>query len=467
MNALDTLSTKVRHTFAQTLRDPAWGKPQLMSKVLAEVSALFDMPHKPVSRKPLGNILAAFRETRSLPTFIDLKYACLGITQSFGLEGWRLIEDPALFRVLLHKVASLRQNPGANPPQPDGKRMLRRFVKCYQALLSGYFTYNIHQEGTPEQGRNNWKLLRAFLHDHLEAALQSEPMSRWLNALGRHRNLLGENIYESYGEGMGQADYDDLKSACECLLIPRDSWVWEMTVLVRVKALCAHEDDSFMSHLDQCLALLTRTSGIVLSPIMKKQCMALLACRYAACASPPEHPSLLDAAVRFIGNPWANRAAWDAFVKDEPAREMMGSWLKRRLIRDFFGMLWDGGLADAKRLRSWLHVEPRIDDLWVALGPHAFNHAGARHRELRDMAGERVLELEHGDRPEINALIVRIDDYVFVELSASGHTCMVFRSSSLPFDLSRKWVYVGSKTSDQQQLFLQGQVLQQNIISAE
>jgi hypothetical protein len=111
-------------------------------------------------------------------------------------------------------------------------------------------------------------------------------------------------------------------------------------------------------------------------------------------------------------------------------------------------------------------MEPKIDDLWIALGPRDFHDQGAVLRGFRAMAGERILEFEHKSSPGTNALIMRIDDYVFVELSAPGHTCMVFRSSSLPFDLDRKWVYVGSKAPDQQQLFLQGQVLRQNIISA-
>jgi hypothetical protein len=199
---------------------------------------------------------------------------------------------------------------------------------------------------------------------------------------------------------------------------------------------------------------------------MRKRCIALLAARYARCASKPGHEGLLEAAVTLLGNPWVNRAAWDAYVNDEGARAMVGTWLKRHLIRDFFSLLSGEGAENRKRQGSWLRMEPKIDDLWIALGPRDFHDQGAVLRGFRAMAGERILEFEHKSSPGTNALIMRIDDYVFVELSAPGHTCMVFRSSSLPFDLDRKWVYVGSKAPDQQQLFLQGQVLRQNIISA-
>jgi hypothetical protein len=464
-NPLDALRIKVGRSLDLALRDALWGKPQLMSRALREVSSLFDRPCEPGSRRSLESALAALRSTRTLRSFLDLKYACLGITHPVGPDAWLLIEDPALFPLLLDQVDSRYGPAPGREDSPAPGRGSRRFLKCYQALLSGYFAYNVYRPDSTPRGRNNWALLRAFLRDRLTPALKMTPAPSWLKILDSNRGLLGEDISELYGQSLGQGSYHDLKSACEGLLIPRDSWVWEVTVLMRVRSLCSLDDGAFLEHVDQCLALVGRSTGSALSEVMKKQCVALLAARYAACSSNPEHAGLLEAAVALIGNPWANRAAWDAFVKDEPARAMVGSWLKRRLIRDFFGFLSEGDPRDGRRLSSWLSMEHRIDDLWIALGPHAFSHDGARHRELKSMAADRILELEHGEGPKTCALIMRIDDHVFVELSTPGHSCMVFKSSSLPFDLDRKWVYVGSRNPDQQQPLLQGQVLTLNVIS--
>lgn len=442
MNALDSLRLKIKKTFSSALHEAAWGDPRLMSKAFEEVRSVFDTACDPSSRRSIAGTLEAFRRTHELHTFLDLKYACLGITQKIGEDGWMLIEDDELFLLLLKKVSAPQQTP-------------RRLLKCYQGLLSGYFDYNIYSSAATEQGKRNWRGLRTFLNRLLPIAGQTVPVPGWIKVLTEHRNLLSDDLYERYGTALAQGNYHDLKTACEHLFIPRNSWVWEATVLMRVKAVCTFRDDIVKKHLDQCLSMVTRSSGIVLSEVMKKQCIAQLASRYAKCSSRPEHTGLLDAAVTVIGNPWVNRAAWDAYVRDEYAREMMSSWLKRRLIRDFFRILSEESSNGRKRLQSWLRFEPKIEDMWFALGPHACNHPGPEFREFRKLATDRILVFENGGRPENNALIMRIGDYVFVEFGISCQTCMVFKSSNLAFDPDKKWTYVGAKASELQDMILQ------------
>jgi hypothetical protein len=481
MNAIDTFRLKIRQALSSTLNEAAWGKPQAMSKVLEELRSVFDTAADPCSGRSITKTLESFRTTRELPTFLDLKYVCLGITQEVGNNRWKLLEDPELFPLLLKRVdselpgtASL-QGQGMESPLPVpartgggnmSGRISRRFLKCYQGLLSGYFDYNIYSDSASEIGRENWMSLRTFLHDRLSIAGQVSPLPRWVQVLQGHENLLSDDLYERYGAALAQGNFHDLKSACESLLIPRNSWVWEATVFVRIKAVCAFEDNVFMRHVDQSLAMITQSKGIALSGVMKRQCMAYLLKRYARCASRPVHAGLLDAAMTTIGNPWAGRAAWDASVNDEHCRAMLCAWLRRRLIRDFFRILSEDKAADNKRLRNWLRFEHKIDDMWFALGPHAFNHTGPEFEEFRKLAGDRILQLENGGRPENNALIMRIDDYVFVEFGSSDYSITVFKNSNLPFDLDRKWICIGSKPSGQQMSVTCEQALKQCMIDS-
>jgi hypothetical protein len=86
----------------------------------------------------------------------------------------------------------------------------------------------------------------------------------------------------------------------------------------------------------------------------------------------------------------------------------------------------------------------KIEDMWFALGRDALHHPGPEFREFRDMAKDRVLALKNARSDKENALIIRIDDFVFVETS-SKDACLVFRSKEVTFDLDRKWVFIGSQ----------------------
>jgi hypothetical protein len=438
MNELDQLNIKIKQSFSAKLHDAAWGQPQLMSKVLEEVCSVFDSPLDPAPKRSIGKTLVSFRRSEKLRSFLDLKYSCLGITQQIGEDDWRLIEDDKLFPVVLSRV--------------DTEHKPRRFLKCYQGLLSGYFDYNIYADNVSPDGRKNWEILRSFLCNRLSKAQQVQPAPSWVTIISKHANLLSEDLCDNYGTALAQGDYRELKSVLEGLLIPRNSWVWEATVLSRIKAICVLDDDTFKKHLDQCLDMISQKSKMALSEIQKKRCIAQLVSRYAKCSSRPEHTALLESAVVLIGNPLINRAAWDAFVLDEEAHGMINRWFKRRLITDFFRILSGDGPADSRRIQYWLRFESSIDDMWFALGPYAYKHPGEDFREFRKIAQDRILLLENGDMDINNALILRIDEYVFVELSATGHTCLVFKYNELPFDLDKKWIYIGSKPSEKEYL---------------
>jgi hypothetical protein len=435
MNALEQLNTKIRQSFSASLRDSSWGAPELMSKVLGEVSAVFDSPLDPAPKRSIGRTLLNFRQSEKFLSFLDLKYTCLGITQPVGEDNWRLIEDAGLFPVLLQRVER-------------EKHRFRRFMKCYQGLLSGYFDYNIYADDIPASGLENWEMLRSFLYGNLTVIQQAEPLPGWVKIIGKHAGLLSESLCDDYGADLAQGDYRELKSVLDGLLIPRNSWVWESTVLARIKAVCRLNDETFKKHLDQCLSLSAQDSKIALSEVLKKRCTAQLVSRYAKCSSKPEHAALFDSAVTTIGNPLINRTPWDAFVQDEDARRMINGWFKRRLIADFFTVLSEDSPADTRRLRYWLRFEARIEDIWFALGPYAYGHHGEEFRKFRTIVGDRIMKLENGGSIETNALIMLIDEYVFVEFGSRGHPCIVFKSNDLSFEQQDKWTYFGSRYSE-------------------
>ena len=432
MNALDLLRLKLHQTFTATLHEASWGQPDLMSTVLREVCSVFDTSYDAASRRSITKSLLTFRTASKLPTFLDLKYACIGISQKAGDDGWILLEDLELFPALLREVSALAQSP-------------RRFRKCFQGLLAGYFEYNVFGDAVPEPGRKNWLALRSFLRDHLRLIQIPAPQLSWVRVIGDHRNLLEDGPCKRYGAALARGEYAELKSAFRGLAIPRNSWVWEMIVLERIKAICVFEDTEFKKQLAACLVMLAGDSGVTLSLLLKRKCIAQLLMRYAACDPHPENSALLERALALLGNPWVERPAWDAHVADDNARAMVELWLKRRLITDFFHVLARDRSAHMGRLKYWLRFIPKIEDMWFALGPYALNHPGSVFKEFREIARDRILALENSSSDEENALIMRIGDFVFVELTSGEDACLVFRSNEVPFDLDKKWIYIGSK----------------------
>lgn len=432
MNALDLLRLKIRRSFTGTLRNAAWGETRCMSRVLEEVCSAFDTAADTISERSIGKTLSSFRATGTLHTFLDLKYACIGVSQQADSDGWRLLEDDDLFPVLLRAVSGLSGNP-------------RRLRKCFQGLLAGYFDYPAFDEAIPEHGRRNWSVLRDFLRDHLDAVQRAKPALEWVGVIVDHANLLGEDPCGRYGAALAHGDLAGVKEVFRCLLVPRNSWIWEVIVLARIRGICAFSDDEFKERLASCLALVTQGSGIRLSDLLKKKCLARLIIRYAQCASRPPCTALCDALVSVMGNPWIDRAAWDAQVGDEGAHRMVEGWLKGRLISGYFRLLTRGGSPALRRLTYWLRFIPKVEDLWFALGPKALNDDREDFREFRELARDRILALGNTDSDEDNALIMRIDDYVFVELGVDGTACWVFKNNDLQIDMERKWVYIGAK----------------------
>jgi len=427
MDAIDLLRHRLAKEFSNFTSCDSFGKPELMSQVLAEVRSMTDDASLTYSEHSIGTILLNYHQTGELPTYLDLKYACFGICLRVGVDRWRLIDDDKLFNKLLRKVGDEQKKP-------------RRFRKCFQGLLSGYFSYTILANNMPENGRKNWRSLRTFLNEKLYITQKTPPVAKWTQVLAEHSNLFSTTPCKRYGTALLRGDSSEFNSVCGSLGIPTDSWVREETISAHINTACRLIDDQFTGQLEQLLVMVTRNPDINLSDKMKKRCISELVRRYAKCFSTPEHATLRDASVTIIGNPWLHRVAWDTFVDDEKARQMIDSWLKRQLITDFFQLLSEDGSTDQRRLNYWLRFEPYISDMWFALGPYAHNHHGANFREFRKRAHGRLVKLEHGGRVENNAFIMNIDEYVIVEFGVIGNACYIFKKDNLSFDLENKWI---------------------------
>ena len=204
-----------------------------------------------------------------------------------------------------------------------------------------------------------------------------------------------------------------------------------------VRWVCACDDDAFMRAMPRVLQLINGQADFKLPPMLATQATALIVVRYSRRVSRPEHAELRDTCVHWIGNPWLKHTDWDAKVNYEPARQVVDSWLKRRLIKDFFELLAQDGSADLRRLNYWLRWESRMTDMWFVLGADARNNHSTAFIELR----KRMLGRERSlidNNAQNNAFIMRVGQLLVIEFGVTGNACFVFAAADFCTSLEQK-----------------------------
>jgi hypothetical protein len=419
---LSLLQSSLALSFSSGARHPeAWSDAGAMERARAKVANEHGTAGIDADPRSILAAIADFRKTGRPQGFRDLKYVCLGVG-AIDSQGWCILSDEGL-RTQVGKLA-------------ESQTAKHRRLRCFQALLSAYFTFPLNAKGTSEEAKNGWNSLRAWLRSQCHSLFRTlDHKPPWCEALERHFELLSDRPCERFGKSLLAGDHSGFKDARDSLSIPDDSWMVEETVVAQMVAAAALQDEVFKTALPHLLDLALGRSGMSIGEALKIRCVAILVSRYATCSARPEQPGLRDAATTHIGNPWLRRAQWDAWVckggkADDQAREMVFGWLKGRLITDFFELLSVDGINDRRRLTYWLRFAPFVEDMWFALGVSAQSKHGAQFEDFRERAKGRLLNLE-GTTADNNAFVMRIGAYLAVEFGASGNAFFLFKWDEL------------------------------------
>jgi hypothetical protein len=405
-------------SFATGLRAPeALSDPSDMVRVNQQVSREHGGAAIVADTRSIMTAMASFRRAGKVESFRDLKYVCLGMSAVDG-QGWCALADARI----RNRVADLVE------AQPE----MRRRIRCFQALLSSFWSFPLNSKQASAESRAGWVDLRKWLSAERERILKSkEKKPPWFAALTKHIALLSEHPCEDFGAALLRGDSSGLREAMDSLAIPSDSWVLEEAVIAQMRAGCIMNDEPFKASLSNLINIGSGSGGVELGESLRLRSVALLVSRYAKCRERPEHMALRDAAVGIVGNPWLRRTNWDAWVvdargkPDDQSREMVNGWLKRRLITDFFELLSVDGTGDSRRVDYWLRFEPAIEDMWFALGADAQDRRGEQFNDFRNRAKGRLLDLD-GTTANNNAFVMRVGRYLLVEFGAKDNAMYVF-----------------------------------------
>lgn len=415
------------------MRADVWVDPVPIRQARIAAERSFDTVSTAPEPRTLRLAVLSFLARERPEGFTHLKNVCYGATLPLNPQGERLIDRPRELRRLQDEVDALQRQP-------------RRFWRCYQALMQSYFALEGQANATGLKMDGGVAELRTFLSDRLEVVAQplaGRPPSTWVRTLQDHSNLLTDRPCDRYVSDLKLGHSDSLASVCEGLSIGRQSWVWQAVILAYLQDICRRPDAEFKRSLETAMDLAEAKTELKPSEAIARVVAARIVRRYCDAESRPELPRLRDLVIEKIGNPWLQRARWDAWVEHEPARRMIDGWLKTRLIEDFFTLLGEqGGATDRRRLAYWLRFVPAITDMWFALGSAARRNGSAEFVEMRKRIAGRRLDLEPDNGEGNNAFIMRIGNYYLIEFGMKGNACYYYASGELPFDLEKPRVSI-------------------------
>lgn len=408
------------------LHGVTFGDPRVMSSVLKEIKRdLGDGEGRP-SEDLLIKAISKFEAKGDVDTFTELKYICYGTETPVGPNQYRVIEDKDTFDRLLRAVE---------------KRKSKQLRRCFQGLLSSYFRFDPKLQSN-RNGSENWEELKEFLKKKLlplhQASKERGLVPEWLDTLYEHKNLLGENPCARYAESLIKGNTQELHDVCNGLGIESSSWVWNEAFLAYVQTVCAMRDELFAEHLNGILELVNGKDQIHLPESIAIDATASCIIRYSKSTNTLEHPFLRDTCVRKIGNPMLEETKWNSSVGHEPARQLVTSWLKQQLIKDFFELLAQDGAADIRRLNYWLKWEKHISEMWFYLGEMALRDQRTAFKDVRERMGGSIRQLVEPSRPENNAFVMRIGEYLVIEFSTKNNAMFIYQANQASPDMKYK-----------------------------
>lgn len=369
--------------------------------------------------------LERFHKSNGFKSMRHARLVCYGLTQSFGPQSYRLIDDVERLSLLLKY---LERN----------QKRIRPYRKCYRGLLSCYFSYDPDGAEATVEGRRNWEMLRDFLYDRRDSLQSNDFNPDWADALLEEPALLSVSPFWKYRFDKLQGDWSPLDTIQQRLEIAEDSWFIRRLIQEQLEAVTALDDHGFREYVEHILLLLDSHQLYV------GKGLSMLLDRYAQCEAVEENSALRDFAVNHWGNPWlaANAQEWQC---TDQAKDMVARWLKRHLLNQFFTLFSAEESAESRRLNFWELYCDEMQGMYFALGKDAFAPGDLARYKFRNDAKGLIVKLSDGAR-DLHAFIMQFDRHHVVEFSRNANVAYFYdtRHGPPPFYFSEGWIKVGA-----------------------
>lgn len=318
----------------------------------------------------------------------------------------------------------------------------------WYSLLNSYLTYDLARTST-EAGMAGFSKLRRLLNrtwPYIDKQSGAIVVPDWVRILREENQLLSDNPVEKYARDYLAGNTNHIKVLAENLGIPARSWFWQELVLGAVRHATVGNDEEFRSQILMLIEL------VKTAPVYRDKSIAEILNRFYKCSSRTVHPELRDFVIN--ASIWKNpklkaagiATAWNQV--SEPVWQMVMGWVNERNLRDFFDILATRRHSDHGRLKFWSRYMNQISWTRLVFGSETIwqkNH-NAGIRTLLESEEGTYATLEGAPDKELDAFLMQIGEYIFVEFSKTGNGAYIYRAADTPFDLHTN-AYSGS-TSD-------------------
>lgn len=339
-----------------------------------------------------------------------------------------LLEDDQFFPEVDSKIKKLLAT----------KELKRREWK---ALCSSYFAY---PNEIPEQNPH-WCVLRGHIaqgYSVVKAAIRREKS--WMKTIEFYHDIFTPQAGGVISRQFLAGDSSSLSSLEKIAQIPDSSWLWKRIFTVLLAQLETLDDAQFLDKINWLLDLATQWIRFR-DDIMR----ATLTRYYDSAYRDQAHTALKLAALEYWDNPQlkSQQNKWHQYVA-EPVAAMVRGWLAKQDLMHFFELLRGNGDVDQARLHYWLRFANQMGFTRIVMGPDAWQDRGSDFVKFREENKGRLSYLRAG-RSFDNAMIMQINDYLFVEFSGTGNAMYAYRAGQAPFNPESRTLDINYHLKDQ------------------
>lgn len=298
--------------------------------------------------------------------------------------------------------------------------------KDWAALCSSYFSYK-HE--SPEINPH-WCVLRSHIargYPVIKAAIRREKS--WMKTIEFYHDIFTPQAGSVISQQLLSGESNSLSSLEKIAQIPDSSWLWKRIFTVLLAQLDTLDD---LQYLDKISWLLGMAAQWVR---FRDDIMAATLTRYYHSTYRDQaHSALKQAALEYWDNPQlkSQQNKWHQYVS-EPVAAMVRGWLAKQDLMHFFELLRGNGDVDQARLFYWLRFANQMGFTRIVMGPDAWHDRGSDFIKFREENRGRLSHLR-GGRSFDNAMIMQINDYIFVEFSGTGNAMYAYRIGEAPFN---------------------------------
>ncbi|MBK0003517.1 type I Zorya anti-phage system protein ZorC [Erwinia sp. S38] len=430
--ALSALSQRIAARLASKKRDDGYLQNDFHSLASAalDMEKRFDKAEK-IPSPPQEMRLAALRRLRLAEELTEREWRMV----FYGLAD----NDPSYpdQPILLEDDAFFPEVDDAIKRRLETKTLKRR---DWAALCSSYFAY---QRELPE-ANPHWCVLRGHIAQGyfvVKAAIRREKS--WMKTIEFYHDIFTPQAGGVISRQLLAGESNSLSSLEKIAQIPDSSWLWKRIFTVLLAQLDTLDDPQFMEKINWLLGLAAQWVRFR-DDIMT----ATLTRYYHSVYRDQAHSALKQAALEYWDNPQlkSQQNKWHQYVSESVAAMVRG-WLAKQDLTHFFELLRGNGDVDQARLHYWLRFANQMGFTRIVMGADAWQDGGSDFVKFREENKGRLSELR-GGRSLDNAMIMQINNYLFVEFSGTGNAMYYYRVGQAPFNPESRLLDIKNQLKD-------------------